>query len=176
MKKTIAALLLLMLATACGQPAVAEPVNADDVMFAQMMIPHHRQGIEIVRQVTDRPVSKQLKTLASAIQVTQDDEVKRMIGWLQEWGQPITPPSNAHAHHGGLPETDREQIARLKKARNFERDFINLLIAHQDDAVNMARIELYNGINPSAKQWADQVVASRQQQIEQLKLMLKAVS
>ncbi|MFI6298370.1 DUF305 domain-containing protein [Nonomuraea sp. NPDC050790] len=170
--KRVLALGLLLLAAACAAPE-DDPVNSEDVMFLQMMIPHHQQGIEIVKQVRDRPVADQLKVLAAAIESTQGDEVKKMMGWLQSWDQPTVAPTSAHAAHGGMPETSREKIDRLAKSKNFERDFLNLLIAHQDDAVQMAGIETFNGINPDVKQWADQISKSRKAQIDQLMILLK---
>ncbi|WP_157251977.1 DUF305 domain-containing protein [Nonomuraea typhae] len=167
------ALGLLLLAAACAAPETAPPVNSEDVMFLQMMIPHHQQGIEIVKQARGKTVPDQLKTLAAAIETTQGDEVKKMMGWLRSWDQPTVAPTSAHAGHGGMPETDREKIGRLARSKDFPRDFLNLLIAHQDDAVQMARIETMNGINPEVKAWADQVGKSREAQIDQMMSLLK---
>lgn len=171
------ALIFLLLATACGPAATdSEPVNSDDVMFLQMMIPHHRQGIEIVRQARTMAKAEQIRTLAAAIEVTQNDEVKTMMGWLRSWDQPLAAPSGAHAGHGGMPETDREQIARLARSKSFDRDFLTLLIAHQDDAAQLAGLEIYNGANPKVKQWAGQVSRSRKAQIEEMMRLLKQAS
>ncbi|GAA0949560.1 DUF305 domain-containing protein [Nonomuraea longicatena] len=175
MKRLTVLGLALLLTAACapaGGSSAPEPVNSEDVMFLQMMIPHHRQGIEIVKQARDKGKDQQLKTFAAAIETTQTDEVKTMMGWLRSWGQPMTAPSDAHAAHGGLPETDREQIARLTRSKNFERDFLQLLIAHQDDAVQLAGLEALNGDNPTVKGWAEKVKQSRKAQIEQMKGML----
>ncbi|MFI6392482.1 DUF305 domain-containing protein [Nonomuraea sp. NPDC050547] len=167
------ALGLLLLAAACAAPETEAPANSEDVMFLQMMIPHHRQGIEIVKQARAKPVPEQLKVMAMAIESTQGDEVKKMMEWLRSWDQPTVAPSSAHDHHGGMPETDREKIERLARSKNFQPDFLNLLIAHQDDAIQMAKIETMNGINPDVKQWADQISKSRKAQIDQMMTLLK---
>lgn len=162
-----------LLLTSCGAAQSSqEPVNADDVMFVQMMIPHHKQGIEIVRVAREKATTPELKTLAAAIESTQGDEITTMTGWLKAWDQPLNPPSTAHAHHGGLPETDRKQIAALRTSKHFERDVINLLVAHQDDAVQMALAEAFQGANPQVKDWARQVESSRKAQIKQLLTLL----
>ncbi|MEU7897309.1 DUF305 domain-containing protein [Nonomuraea sp. NPDC049152] len=154
---------VLLLGAGCGEQP-REQVNADDVMFLQMMIPHHKQGIEIVRLAGGKATTAEMKTLAAAIESTQAVEVNTMTKWLTEWDQPLTAPSDAHAGHGGLPETDRERIAAVKN----ESDLVNLLIAHQDDAIQMARVEVYNGLNPKVKEWAGQVERSREAQIDQM--------
>ncbi len=171
--KHVAAALALAMVAACGTAKAEDRVNAQDVMFVQMMVPHNHQGIEMVRIGSERATNQQLKTMAKAVGTTQQDEVEAMLRWLHEWGQPLQAPQGAHAHHGGMPETDRRQIAALKTSRHFERDFINLLVAHQDDAVQMAAAELYGGANPTVKDYARRVQESRKAEIQQLLAMLK---
>ncbi|WP_431913548.1 DUF305 domain-containing protein [Nonomuraea jabiensis] len=172
--RALPALAALLLITACGPaPAQEAPVNAEDVMFVQMMVPHHRQGIEIAKVGAERATTPELRTLAAAIAGTQQSEVERMLRWLHSWDQPLTPPNGAHDHHGGMPETDVKRIQALRKSKNFEHDLLNLLIAHQDDAVQMAAAEVAGGANPAAKEWAGQVRTSRKGQIEIMMKLLK---
>ncbi|MBF8188630.1 DUF305 domain-containing protein [Nonomuraea sp. K274] len=156
----------LLLAAACGPAATEEvPVNAEDVMFVQMMVQHHRQGIEIARVGTARATTSELKTLTAAIESTQQSEVEMMLRWLHSWDQPLTAATGSHDHHGGLPETDVKRIQALKKSGSVERDLLNVLIAHQDGAVRMAGTEVSTGANPEVQEWAAQVQASRKAQI-----------
>ncbi|WP_248960241.1 DUF305 domain-containing protein [Sphaerisporangium perillae] len=167
-KRRLAAIVVAALLLSGCASQNAEPVDADDVMFLQMMIPHHRQAIEIAALAEAKAADPTLRTLAAAIKVTQDSEVRRMTAWLHSWDQPLAAPADAHAHHGGMPETDRRQIALLRNATDFDRDALNLLIAHQDDAVQMATGEIRNGANQQVKQWAEQVEQSRKAQIDQM--------
>jgi uncharacterized protein (DUF305 family) len=162
----------LLLIAGCAAPPEA-PVNADDVMFVQMMVQHHRQGIEIAKVGTARATTPEVKTLTAAIESTQQDEVEMMLRWLHSWDQPLKPADGSHGHHGGMPETDVKQIQALRKSKSFERDLLNLLIAHQDDAVQLAGVEAYNGANPAVKEWADQVKTSRKGQIDMMTDLLK---
>ncbi|TMR10178.1 DUF305 domain-containing protein [Nonomuraea turkmeniaca] len=165
---------LMLISSGCGRSETSEaPVNADDVMFVQMMVRHHRQGIEIAKVGTARAAKREIKTLTAAIESTQQNEVEMMLRWLHSWDQPLTAPSTGHDHHGGMPETDVKQIQALKTSKSFERDLLNLLIAHQDDAVQMAGMEVYNGANPAVKEWAAQVQASRKGQIDMMTEWLK---
>lgn len=163
-----------------GSPSQVQPHRSHqgygpaDVMFLQMMVPHHRQGIAIARLAKDRPVRRDVRLLAEAIETTQRDEVRTMAGWLRRWGQPATAPAEAHAAHGGMPATDQgsiEAVGNLPDAK-FERAFGNLLIAHQDDAVQLARQELGGGRDPDVRRFARQVERSRSAQIRQLVAML----
>ena len=146
--------------------------NDTDVMYLQMMVAHHGQGLEMVRLAAKSAERGEIRTLAQAIEVTQRDEVKLMTGWLNQWSAPTTvdhAPS-AHADHGGLPATGPEEIAALKKAKGaaFETAFLNLFVAHQHNAVEMARLETKQGSNAEAKAFAERVRASRADQIKQM--------
>jgi uncharacterized protein (DUF305 family) len=171
---------LLGCGTAVEPPASAEPGRSrqgfgpTDVMFLQMMVPHHRQGIAIAELAEHRTVHREVRLLAKAIGATQGDEVRTMAGWLREWGQPATAPAEAHAAHGGMPATDQGSIEAVAKLRDaeFERAFLNLLIAHQDDAVQLARRELGGGRDPDVRRFARQVERSRAAQIRQLVAVL----
>ncbi|MFC4118576.1 DUF305 domain-containing protein [Nonomuraea zeae] len=170
----VLAVLILLLTAACGGVEPAEPpVNAEDVMFVQMMVQHHRQGIEIAKVGTARATTPQIKTLTAAIETTQQDEVERMLRWLHSWDQPLTPATGAHDHHGGMPETDVKRIEALKKSKNFEYDLLNLLVAHQDDAIQMAAGEVAGGVNPAVQEWAAQVQSSRKAQVAMMLDLLK---
>ncbi|TMR99079.1 DUF305 domain-containing protein [Nonomuraea basaltis] len=167
------ALGLLLLISGCGQSQAEAPVNADDVMFVQMMVQHHRHGIEIAKVGTARAAMPEIKTLTAAIESTQQSEVEMMLRWLHSWDQPLTAPTGAHDHHGGMAQTDVKRIQALKKSKSLERDLLNLLIAHQDDAVQMAGTEVYSGANPTVKEWARQVQVSRKGQIDLMTNLLK---
>ncbi|HWG99852.1 MAG TPA: DUF305 domain-containing protein [Pilimelia sp.] len=144
--------------------------NDTDVMFLQMMVPHHQQGIEIVKLAASREAREEVKILAAAIATTQASEITTMQKWLKDWKQPPTARADAHAAHGGMPGTTKAEIDKVAKLdpSEFERQFLQMLLAHQDDAVQMARRELDAGLNPLAKEMAKRIELSRQAQIKQI--------
>ncbi|MGY0237147.1 DUF305 domain-containing protein [Longispora urticae] len=150
------------------------PYNDTDVMFLQMMLPHHHQGIEIARLAKDRPVSQDLKNLAAAIELTQAAERETMTGWLTGWGQPLVGDPGGHAMHGGMPGTTEGEMSALakKSGAEFERGLLNMLIAHQDDAVQLARMETGSGSDKQAKDLAGRIDQSRTAQISQMLALL----
>ncbi|MFI7453703.1 DUF305 domain-containing protein [Nonomuraea sp. NPDC049714] len=172
MRYVLAALGLLLM-VACGSGGTGgPPVNVADVRFVQMMVQHHRQGIEIAEVGAAKATTPELKTLSAAIVSTQQSEVEMMLRWLHSWQQPLTPADGAHDHHGGLPEIDQKRIAELKRSETLESDLLTLLITHQDGAVQMAAEEVRDGVAPAVTQWAAKVQESRRAQIAQMRDLL----
>ncbi|KAB2339647.1 DUF305 domain-containing protein [Actinomadura rudentiformis] len=168
-----------LLLNSCGDHTPPGTFNSADVMFLQMMVPHHGQGVRIARLARDRAarpdVRPDVRTLAAAIETTQISEIRSMAGWLRSWRRPPTAPAGSHSAHGGMPMTSEAAIEHLGKTTGaaFERDFLNMLIAHQDDALQMARREVAAGTNPEAKGLADRVARSRAAQIDQMLTLLR---
>ncbi|MDP9794743.1 uncharacterized protein (DUF305 family) [Catenuloplanes nepalensis] len=148
--------------------------NDHDVMFLQMMVNHHEQGVAMAEIATEKATSDELKTLASAVVATQKDELTTMKGWLTAWGEAdrATTDVNLHADHGGLPATTPEEIESLRNtpAADFDGTFLALFTGHQHNAVEMAKTESTEGSNPDAKALAKSIDDSRTAQIQ---LMLK---
>ncbi|HCT79813.1 MAG TPA: DUF305 domain-containing protein [Micromonosporaceae bacterium] len=151
--------------------------NDTDIMFVQMMVKHYAPAAEMLRMARDKATSNEIRTLAAAVAVTQDDERKTMLGWLSEWQQPETSDAHpdAHAAHGGLPGTGEAELEALTKATGaeFDKTFLNLFTAHQHQAVELARMEVGSGHNKATMQLAERIDKSRRGQIE---LMLKLMA
>lgn len=152
--------------------------NATDVMYLQMMVAHHEQGLEMVELAADRAERSDVRILAEAVAATQADEAKMMKSWLTKWSEPTTvdhAPS-AHADHGGLPATGEQELKALRKAKGakFETTFLNLFVAHQHNAVEMAQLETDKGTNAETKALAARIKASRTDQIQQMLQMMNS--
>ena len=185
MRRTVllAVLSALALAGCVAPPADSAPsapapvstgFNETDVMFLQMMVPHHHQGIAIVRLAAERADRPEVTVLAAAIESTQASEVAEMAQWLRSWSQPATADPAAHAAHGGMSGTSEAEISQLRgvTGAEFERAFLNMMIAHQDDAVQLARMEVAGGLNPPARDFAQRIDQSRTAQISQMLTLL----
>ncbi|QXJ19760.1 DUF305 domain-containing protein [Actinomadura graeca] len=175
---------VLLLVVQCGASGGPPPgsaaerggrgFNATDVMFLQMMVPHQGQGVRLVRLARGRPVRPEVATLAAAIESTQLREVSDMAARLRTWHRPPAAPAHAHAAHGGMPVTAQAELDALDRtpADRFERAFLNLLIAHQDDAVQMARMEAGGGQDAWTRRLAENVDRSRSAQITRMLTIL----
>ncbi|WP_280509816.1 DUF305 domain-containing protein [Nocardia farcinica] len=152
--------------------------NDADVAFAQEMIPHHRQAVEMAALVPERSTDPRVRDLAARIQQAQDPEIATMTGWLQSWGAPVDGGGHAGMGHGDMSMpgmmTD-EQMAQLRAARGaeFDRMWLTMMIAHHEGAVQMSRTELAQGADPAAKALAQQIIDGQQAEIDQMRRLLQ---
>lgn len=57
--------------------------NDADVMFAQMMIPHHQQAVEMADMILAKDdIDEGVLTLAEDIKAAQQPEIEQLQGWL----------------------------------------------------------------------------------------------
>ncbi|MFF3940147.1 DUF305 domain-containing protein [Streptomyces phaeofaciens] len=157
--------------------ASADAHNAQDVTFAQGMIPHHRQALEMAELAADRASSTQVKDLAARIERAQDPEIGKLTGWLRTWGEDV-PEEGAteHGSHGGgmAGMTDDAGMEELAKASGeaFDTAFLTLMVEHHEGAVDMAGTERDKGRYAPAKSLADDIVTGQSAEIAEMKGLL----
>ncbi|WP_433347291.1 DUF305 domain-containing protein [Microtetraspora malaysiensis] len=147
--------------------------NDADVMFAQMMIPHHKQAVEMADLAATRATDQEIKDLAAKIKAAQDPEIATMTGWLTAWGKPVT-SSAGMAGHGMPGMMSEDDMAKLKAAKGaeFNRMFAEMMIAHHNGAIEMARTEQTQGADAEAKKLAATIEATQQAEVAQLQKIL----
>src|SRR3712207_1929898 len=158
---------------AAGTPAAGQHNDAD-VMFAQMMIPHHQQAIEMSDiMVAKDGISSEITELAQQIKDAQAPEIAQMRGWLAGWGQNPSPSMGMDHDVGGGTMTQAEMEA-LEKATGDEaaRLFLTGMIKHHQGAITMAEQELANGQNPEAKQLAQEIITAQEAEITKMNQLL----
>ncbi|MFI7537863.1 DUF305 domain-containing protein [Streptosporangium sp. NPDC049376] len=149
--------------------------NGQDVMFAQMMIPHHRQAVAMAKLAEDHATDGQVRDLAKKIESAQEPEIQTMSGWLTGWGAQV-PGEHAvpmeHGMPGMMSEEDMKELAGLKGAA-FDKAFLTMMIQHHEGAVAMAKREQAGGIYEPAKQMAASIVSSQSVEITMMKQLLQ---
>ncbi|GAA3444609.1 DUF305 domain-containing protein [Planomonospora venezuelensis] len=157
--------------TASVQPSAS--FNDTDVAFAQMMIPHHRQAVEMAELAGTRAADAEVKALAAKIKAAQDPEIATMTGWLAAWGRPVE-PGEGHGGHGVAGMTSEDDMAALEQARGaaFDRMFTELMTAHHQGAIEMARTEQARGASPEARQLAKTIELAQQAEVDQMSQLI----
>jgi len=156
-------------------PAAA-PFNTADVQFAQMMIPHHAQAVQMAEFAATRAADPELKALAATIKSAQQPEIDIMLGWLNAWGQPTAQPGGHNmpgmgAMPGMMSEQDMNQL-KAATGVDFDRHFARMMIAHHNGAIQMARDEAKNGSNADAKRLAATIEQAQTTEVAQLQKIL----
>ena len=109
-----------------------------DIKFLQGMIIHHKQAILMSKLAGKRTNNKIILDLANRIDVSQVDEIDFMESWLKSKGE--MHHKSKHNHHMHIKMSGMASDAQLKKLKNsnatdFDRLFLQLMIAHHDCAL-----------------------------------------
>ncbi|MDF3142493.1 MULTISPECIES: DUF305 domain-containing protein [unclassified Streptomyces] len=163
-------------ASASAEDAVGAH-NDQDVSFAQDMIPHHRQAIQMSRMAAGQASSAEVKDLAARIEKAQDPEIETMSGWLESWGEdvPSSMPGMDHSGSSGMPGMmDTEDMDELMKAsgKGFDTMFLTMMVEHHEGAVEMATTEKEKGQYGPAKKLADDIITAQNAEIEEMNKLL----
>ncbi|MFI6456390.1 DUF305 domain-containing protein [Streptosporangium amethystogenes] len=145
-------------------------ITAADVRFAEGMIPHHRQALEMAELVPARSSSPILRNLAERITAAQRPEIAAMTSWLKAIGR----APQGHEEHDEHAVT-LEEMNRLRGARGaaFDTLFLTLMIAHHEAAVTMAGLQLREGADRAMLAVAKDVVSGQGIEIARMRRLLK---
>jgi len=163
-----------------GGDAASEPSdeNMADVMFVQMMIPHHEQAIEMSEIIlATEGVDAEVTSLAEQIRDAQGPEIDLMERWLDDWGLPSMGGMNG-MDHGGSGSMDGmlsdRQMAELNAADGAtgSRLFLELMIEHHVGAIEMADDVIDDGRSADVRELAQQIMTSQTVEIETMRELL----
>lgn len=153
-----------------------ESFNDADVMFAQMMIPHHEQAIEMSDIALDPAVGAgaSVITLATRIKAGQDPEIQLMIGLLGRWGKPVAPDDmmDHGAMMGGMLSLAQLDELGALSGEAFDRQWIEYMIEHHLGAITMAEAVLADGTNLEVRDLAEAIVEAQRAEIADMETLL----
>ncbi len=151
--------------------APAANFNDADVMFLQMMYPHHAQAVEMAKLVPTRSQNQQVKDLATAIENAQAPEMQQMTTLLAGFGKPAPSATMSHSMPGLMTPQQMTELTGLSGAA-FDKMWLQMMVEHHQGAITMANDELKNGTNPDAKKMAEAIIAAQQGEITTMNGML----
>ncbi|ROS58248.1 uncharacterized protein (DUF305 family) [Frigoribacterium sp. PhB160] len=176
---TIAALALAGCAEASSSAGDTSPAsssqaaafNDQDVVFTQMMLPHHTQAVEMSDMLLAKDgIDGDVTALAETIKAEQAPEIDQLTTWLKARGQD-TEASMDHSMDGMMSDSDMDALEDAD-GTDAARLFLEQMTAHHEGAVEMAQTEIDGGQNPAAVQLATAIVASQTDQIATMKDLL----
>ena len=112
----------------------------DDTVFMNHMIVHHEQALTLSRLAPNRTNTQEILDLAGRIDVSQEDEISFMQGWLEERNIEVHAHMSMH-HMKMMGMASDQDIAELSRSKGMEFDelFLRLMIAHHEGALDMVK-------------------------------------
>ena len=140
-----------------------------DIMFAQMMIPHHQQAIDMAALAESRELSPGVRALALKISAEQGPEIEQMRSWLKAANAP-TEMGHQMSMDGMLSEAELERLTNAR-GEEFDELFILGMIAHHEGAIEMAQM-VVDSKNLEARELGTIIVKIQTLEIAELRALL----
>jgi uncharacterized protein (DUF305 family) len=146
--------------------------NDADVTFAQMMVPHHEQAVDMAALAQEHAEDPEVLALADQIAAAQQPEIDQMTGLLESWGEPTEMEGHEGMSMGGMASD--EQMTELEGAHgaDFDRLFVELMITHHEGAITMAEEHHMEGQNAELMALAEAIIESQTAEVVALQEML----
>jgi uncharacterized protein (DUF305 family) len=182
-------------------PRAAMPMAQDfDLMFLDMMIPHHESAVAMAQVALARAEHPETRELAHTIVANQQAEVDQLRSWREQWfagapqmamedgwtvmlgmmqgmpGMPATPYSGAMGPGGmmGMMHPESQMTALCEASGPFDRAFMEMMIPHHQLAVVMAQVAVQRASHDELRSMAKQMVDSQTREIEQMQAWFDA--
>ena len=127
-----------------------------DKDFATMMGDHHQQAVDMVDAYLPHAKNPDLRQMAEAMRTEQAAEIARLrdLAAKETPGQMSESSSKLHA-------LMMRPMERMQTTGDVDRDFALLMAEHHQGAIEMAKIELEQGMNADIKAMAQQMIDSQ---------------
>lgn len=158
--------------------------NDIDVDFAQMMVVHTRQAVEMAALAADRSERPEVLALADEVAAEDAATIAAMSALLESWGEDvpdeITLAEMDHSemdHEGiGMGFTagitdDQVTLLSALDGEDFDGRFLKFMLSHRGAAVAMAQSERLFGQASAAKRIAKDVEADQGAQMSTIEAL-----
>ena len=147
-------------------------LSSDDIMFLQMMIPHHQQAIDISDLALTKSSDSELLALAKDIRDGQGAEIVKMKAWLAGAKAGMDPGHSMGDSMGGM--LSGSELAALKAAtgKSFDLLWLKGMTGHHDGAIDMAAM-IEDAENAEIKSFGQAIVSAQSAQNKQMAAMIK---
>ena len=166
--------------------AVTEEHNDADTMFAQMMIPHHQQAVQMSEVMLAKDdLDPDVEELANKVVAAQGPEIDQLKNMLETWGEPTSMESGGmegmdHGSDSGAGMEGmmtEEQMQELEAAEGAEAAemYLTMMTAHHRGAIDMAQEQVAEGQNPQAIEMAQKVIEDQEAEIQEMERLLQQI-
>ncbi len=145
-----------------------------DIMFLQMMIPHHQQAVDISNLAMKTSKDSELLALAKKIATDQAAEIIQMKAWLNDAGAGMDMGHSMDGMGGMLNDAELSAL-NAETGTKFDILWLKGMTGHHDGAIHMTTM-IRDASNLYIKAFGEKVIADQSAQIEQMKAMIKRLS
>ena len=153
--------------------SVSSDYTGADIMFLQMMIPHHQQAIDISNLAMKSSSDGELLALAKSITKSQSAEIIQMKAWLKDAGA-TEDMGHSMTGMGGMLGSEELSALTASTGKAFDILWLQGMTGHHEGAIHMTQM-INDAQNAEIKAFGERVVKDQSAQIEQMKLMLKRI-
>jgi uncharacterized protein (DUF305 family) len=170
MKRLFLVLICAILLSGCAtSPQANSEFSAADISFAEQMIPHHEQAIEMSEIALINTTNSEVLQLAREIKNAQSPEIAIMKSW--EGVKEST--HSGHLMDGMLSDGELSDL-REAKGKEFDLLFLKGMIKHHEGAIVMAQ-EVAASKNKDVSGLSASIIATQQLEITKMnELLLKS--
>ena len=150
----------------------ASGLEMNEYMFAQMMIPHHQQAVDMSALALKKSTNPAVLDLANRIKDAQSAEIIQMQNWLgSEASNSMMSDHSGHSMGGMLTE---EEFSKLENSSGvtFDTLFLEGMIVHHEGAIDMSRM-IKDTTNQEINLFGINVIDVQSAEIREMKELLE---
>ncbi len=141
-------------------------------MFAEMMIPHHQQAIDMSNLALSLSESDDVKDLAKRIIAGQTPEIDLMATWIDDSeANGSVRMMGGYAMGGMASDEEMAALATLSGAE-FDQEFLSLMIPHHEGALQMVHM-IEGSSDAEVSQLAEDIVRVQTAEIVEMEALLE---
>lgn len=146
-------------------------LTGSDIMFLQMMIPHHQQAIDISTLAIAKSKDSELIALATDIKKGQSAEIVQMKAWLSNAGADVDMGHSMGNSMGGMLTDSELSDLNAATGKNFDLLWLKGMTDHHNGAIHMSQM-IEDAKNSEIKRFGKNIVTTQSAQIKQMKAMI----
>lgn len=144
--------------------------SPSEIMFLQMMIPHHEQAVTIAAMAESQTQNAAILDIAKRISEAQQPEIDQMKKLLTDAGLP-TLMDHDMGMNGMIPQSELDKLSQVQDAA-FDKLFLAAMILHHEGAIKMTSSVL-DSSNPDIKQLAENITKIQTSEIAEMKALIE---
>jgi uncharacterized protein (DUF305 family) len=136
------------------------------------MLTHHRQTRDLTASAAEGTTNSDVLASAQQMAAAQQTENQALIAWLMQWGDDPYDYDGMDTLTPGM--VNQVTMTRLRSLQGVEFDklWLQSVVAYQHGAMEMAQNEVKKGQNPDAIAMANSILSTRPAELDKLRQLL----